>query len=88
MQVVVLYRPNSDHQRKVEEFTHDFSRLHPDAGINLVSLDTVEGAQKARVYGIIQYPAVLAMTNDGQLLKNWEGEQLPLMNEVAYYATQ
>jgi thioredoxin-like negative regulator of GroEL len=85
MKVVVLYRPNSEHARVVEEFVRDFE--HRYAGkIELMNIDTREGAATATLYDIVQYPAVLALQNDGQLLKYWEGGMMPLMNEVSYYA--
>lgn len=64
---------------------HDFVRRNPDAKIELLSLDTVEGSERASLYGIIRYPAILAMKDDGALLKHWEDEQFPLMNELAAY---
>lgn len=84
--MLLLYRPNSEHARKIEEFVHDFTRVYPDHTITLISLDTREGVSTASLYSIMSYPAVLALTDDGQLLKDWQGEQLPLMAEVAYYA--
>lgn len=86
MKVLLLYRPNSEHSRTVEEFARDFSRNHVDSRIELVSIDTRDGVSTATLYDIMQYPAILALTNDGQLLKEWQGETLPLMNEVAYYS--
>ncbi len=87
MKVVVLYRPDSEHARTVEEFVREFQRRSPDRAIELVNLDSRPGADLARLYDIVRYPAILAMTNEGQLLQQWQGEQLPLMNEVAAYAS-
>jgi hypothetical protein len=84
MKVVVLYHPQSEFARLVEEYAHDFGRTRGKT-IDLLSLETREGAAMASLYDIVRYPAVLALQDDGQLLKNWEGEQLPLMNEVAAY---
>jgi hypothetical protein len=84
MKIVVLYHPQSEFARSVEEYAHDFSR-NRGKSIELLSLETQEGAAMATLYDIVRYPAVLALKDDGQLLKNWEGEQLPLMNEVAAY---
>lgn len=39
----------------------------------------------ASLYDVTRYPAVLATREDGELLYLWQGEQLPLMNEVAAY---
>ena len=86
MKVVILYRPNSEHTRSVEEFVHDFQKGHPERRVELISLDTPGGSHLAEVYDAVDYPAILAMSNDGQLLKMWQGQQFPLMNELAYYA--
>lgn len=84
MKSIVLYRPNSEFARPVEEYARDFSRRGGKT-LELVSLDTVEGAETARLYGITQYPAVLVIRDDGQLSAQWQGEHLPLMSEVAGY---
>lgn len=43
----------------------------------------------AEVYGIMTYPAVLALAGDGSVQQQWEGvDKLPLMNDLAYYAQQ
>lgn len=82
----MLYHPNSDHARAVEEFAHDFQKAETGRSIELISLDTKDGASMANLYDITQYPAVLAMADDGRLLNFWSG-QLPLMNEVAAYSS-
>lgn len=87
MKVLILYRPNSEHARKVEEFMRDFKHQGPDRRVETVSLDTPDGANKAKIYDIVSYPAFLALKDDGQLLKAWQGEQWPLMNELAFYAS-
>lgn len=83
MKLSILYRPNSEHARKVEEFTHDFERK--GRKVELISLDTREGAALASLYDVMQYPAIIALRDDGQLVKEWEGEQFPLLNEVMAY---
>jgi hypothetical protein len=84
MKVVALYRPNSEFARLIEEYARDFEQRRGKT-LELVSLDTVEGADMARLYGIMQYPALLVIKDDGQLLKDWQGDRLPLMDEVAGY---
>lgn len=84
MKVVVLYRPNSEYSRKVEDFAKELERQY-QARIDLLSLDTRDGASTASLYDIMRNPAVLVLANDGQLVKDWQGDQMPLMNEVSYY---
>lgn len=86
MKLLVLYRPYSEHGRTIEEFAHDFEHRMPEHKMDLLSLETREGADMAKLYGVVRYPAILALRDDGQLLKYWEGDTLPLMSEVASYA--
>lgn len=85
MKVVILYRPNSEFARSVEEFAHDIERQQ-NVTPTLTDIDTREGMALASLYDITSYPAVLAMRDSGELLQHWMGEQLPLMTEVAAYA--
>lgn len=85
MKVVILYRPNSEHGRQVETFIHDYQERHEEGRLEILNVDSREGDATASLYDIMQYPAVLALRNDGSVLKTWEGEALPLMDEVAYY---
>jgi hypothetical protein len=84
MKIVALYHPNSEFARIIEEYARDFERRRGKV-VELLSLDSRDGAALASLYDILQYPALLAIRDDGQLIKNWEGSDLPLMNEVAGY---
>ncbi|HET9174691.1 MAG TPA: hypothetical protein VFN56_05455 [Candidatus Saccharimonadales bacterium] len=86
MRVVVVYRPDSEYARIVEEFVRDYEVRHGSKGIEMLNVDGQEGSAIARLYDVMQYPAILALREDGQLLKSWEGGELPLMDEVAAYA--
>ena len=87
VKLLILYRPNSDHATTTEGFVRDFQRQHDidPRNIELMSIDTREGAAKASVYGIVSYPAIVVLANDGAVLNMWMGEPLPLMSEVAGY---
>jgi hypothetical protein len=84
MKVAVLYRSQSEQERPVLDFERDYSR-QTGRQLSLYDLNTRDGWSLASLYDVVQYPAVLAMGNDGQLLQLWQGEHLPLMNEVMYY---
>lgn len=84
MKAVILYHPNSEFARPVEEYVRDFDRTR-NKTIKLVSLETLEGAEQARLYDIVQYPALLVVRDDGRIMKAWQGTQLPLMDEVNGY---
>lgn len=86
MKIVVIYRPNSEHARRVEEFTHQYTQRYPDTRMELLNIDGREGSATANIYDITRYPAILALQNDGSASQVWQGDQLPLMDEVAGYA--
>lgn len=85
MKAVIIYRPNSEHGRLVDEFAHQFSRLHPDIHLELLNIDGREGSAMASLYDIVSYPAILALQDDGSANMVWEGDELPLIDEVAGY---
>ena len=85
MKVVILYRPNSEHGREVDSFIHDYQTTHQTGKLEVLDVDSRDGSATASRYDVMQYPAILALRNDGSILKSWEGEMLPLMDEVAYY---
>jgi hypothetical protein len=82
MKMVMLYHPVSGHARLVEGYARDFERIH-HLKPELASLETPEGANIAKVYDVVQYPAIIVTQDDGAHMKQWEGEKLPLMDEVA-----
>lgn len=86
MKVMILYRPQSAHERQVLNFQRDF-RMQTGHEISLISLDSIEGDNTARLYDITQYPAILAVTDAGQMQKIWQGETFPLINEVSFYTS-
>ena len=85
MKVAIIYRPQSEHSRVVEEFVHDIGRQQ---GVTpeLIDVDSPEGSTMLAAYDITSHPAILVMREDGQLVQHWAGEQLPLMQEVAAFA--
>ena len=87
MKAVILYHPQSDHSTSVESFARDFS-MQTGHKIELISLESREGAATATMYDITQYPAILALDNSGQMLRLWQGPILPLMNEISYYTQE
>lgn len=53
--------------------------------MDVLSVDTKEGADLAQLYDVVSYPSMLALREDRELVKSWEGLPLPLMNDVAYF---
>ena len=86
MKVVILYRPNSEHGRRVEEFERVYKYRHADTRLELINIDTREGSSMASLYDIMEYPAILVLQTDGYAQKVWQGEIMPMMDEVVSYA--
>lgn len=85
MKVLILYRSRSEEARDVEAFIHDFKSRHETGRIEVLDVDSRDGIAMATLYDVMRYPSILALRDDGSVLKSWEGDELPLMNEVAYY---
>lgn len=86
MRISVLYRPSSDTSRAVEEFIHEFERIHHKR-VEVLSTETREGSAMASLYDIFQFPAIVAIEDDGRIAQVWTGDELPLMNDVAAFLT-
>jgi len=85
--LLILYRPNSEHETAVDAFVRDFQHQYESARkVELVSLNTRDGAATASLYDVVDYPAILALADDGSILNLWQGTPLPLMDEVAGYS--
>ena len=87
MRVVVLYRPRSDHGRVVEAFIRDFKYQHEfDTNhLEVKDVDTRDGGAMASLYDVMAFPAILVLADDGSLVKDWQGDNLPLMEEIIGY---
>lgn len=84
MKALVIYRPDSEQARKVEEFIRSF-RERTGKDIEAISIDTRDGSSTASLYDIMQHPAILVTQDDGALVKDWVGDNLPLIDDVAGY---
>jgi hypothetical protein len=84
MRAVILYHPQSDHIGLVEEYSHDFIRFKGRT-LDLLSLETVEGAEMAKLYDVTSYPAILVIGPDGTLVALWQNGLFPLMDQLAAY---
>ena len=84
MRVVVVYKQQTDYARQVQMFLDDFKRL---TGHDLETLDpeSLPGISFCETYDIMQYPTLIALSDDGQIQNQWNGLPLPTMNEVSYY---
>ncbi len=84
MKVVVVYKDNSDHARAVYNFLRDYE-IRIGRKLDTVDPDTRDGADFCRLYDVVEYPSVVAITDTGILQQMWRGIPMPLISEVSYY---
>ncbi|NTW61095.1 hypothetical protein HGB24_00160 [Candidatus Saccharibacteria bacterium] len=84
MRVVVLFRDKEDSTRTVTDFLRDFERQTGHL-LETIDPDTEGGSAFCNTYGIVEYPTIIAMTNDGIMQNLWRGLPLPTISELSYY---
>lgn len=87
MRTVILYHPKSEQAGPAETFKHDFEARHHGRKVELVSLETIQGSEMAKLYDIVRYPAILVVARDGSLQKLWQDWPWPPMDEVYSYSS-
>ena len=85
MRVVVLYKEQTDYARQVTDYLRDFKK---QTGRELEALDpeSPEGISFTEAYDILEFPTMIALSDDGQMQNMWKGLPLPTISEVSYYA--
>ena len=85
MKVVILYRPNSETERSVQEYVREFSRETGKA-ITLVDSDSIQGIDMARLYDIMRFPCIIVFKDDGTFIESWpDREKWPTISELSFY---
>lgn len=84
MRLRLIHRERSDYAAAVRDFTRNLQIGNP-VEIEELDPDTAEGSEICRLYGVVQYPAVLVTTDEGALSFMSQGLPLPLVREVKYY---
>ena len=86
MRVVIVWRENADYSRAVSEWIRDLQRR---TGREIESLDpdSADGEALCRAYDVVEYPSILAISDDSKLIQMWRGAtpSLPRIDDVNYY---
>ena len=84
MRVFVLYKEQTDYARAVTDYMRDFKR---QTGHDLEAMDpeTPDGVSFCTAYDILEFPTIVALSDDGHLQNQWRGLPLPTISEVSYY---
>jgi len=84
MRVVVITKDQNDYTREVLDYLNDFKR-QTGHDLETVNPDTAEGTQFCDTYDIVEYPSIVAISNDGVLQSSWSGLPMPTISELSYY---
>ncbi len=87
MRVVVVTKDNTDYARSVEMFLHDVARQTGKV-LEVLDPNSTDGELFCRAYDIVEYPTIVALSDDGRVQNMWRGAVLPTISEVSFYATQ
>jgi len=85
MKLLVLYKPKSEYARMIEDYLTDLGRQYPSVNIEVLDAESIEGVSKSAIYDILDFPALVAVTEDGSVLNMWIGQMLPQKQEVIGY---
>ena len=84
MRVVMVYKEETDYARQVTDYLRDFTR-QTGSELETLNPDTPDGASFCRTYDIVEYPTLIALSDDGVMQNTWRGLPLPTISEVSYY---
>lgn len=84
MRVVVVYKDQTDYARTVLDYLRDFEHQTSHILEN-IDPDTASGTQFCETYDIVEYPTIIAISDDGVMQNEWSGLPLPTISEVSYY---
>jgi hypothetical protein len=84
VRTIIVYKDETDYARTVTDYLRDFKR-QTGHDIETLNPDTADGASFCRTYDIVEYPSVIAMSDDGHMQNLWRGLPLPTISEVSYY---
>ncbi len=84
MRVVMVYKEETDYTRQVTDYLRDFTR-QTGSELETLNPDTPEGASFCRTYDVVEYPTLIALSDDGVMQNTWRGLPLPTISEVSYY---
>lgn len=84
MRVIVITKDETDYARTVTDYLRDFKAL-TGHDLEVMDPETPDGVSFCRTYDILEFPTLVALSDDGLLQNQWRGLPLPTMSEVSYY---
>jgi hypothetical protein len=87
MKAVVIFKDNTDTTRTVTDYLRDFE-IRTGHVLDTMDPDTEGGSRFCEMYGIVEYPTVVAVSDSGVMQSMWSGLPLPTITELSYYVSQ
>lgn len=84
MRVAVVFKDNTDKTRDVLDFLRDFE-IQTGHVLEVIDPDTKTGTDFCSTYDIMEYPTIIALSDDGSVQNEWQGLPLPTISEVSFY---
>lgn len=84
MKVVIVFRERSDKAREAFEWIGQFER-RTGKTVEMIDPETPEGETFASARDIVEYPTVLAVSDDGKIYEMWTGSPMPTVDTVMAY---
>ena len=84
MKVIVISKDKNDYTSTVDYFLRDFEH-QTGHKLEILNPDTAEGTQFCETYGIVEYPSIIAVSDEGVMQNSWSGLPLPTISELSYY---
>jgi len=84
MRVVVVFKDERDYTRQVTDYLRDF-KMQTGHDLETMDPDSPDGISFCRTYDLMEFPSMVAISNDGVMQNTWSGLPLPTISEVSYY---
>ena len=84
MRVIVLFKEQTDYARQVSDFIDDFKR-QTGHELEVIDPESSQGISFTEAYDILEFPTIIAISDEGQIQNQWKGTPLPTISEVSYY---
>lgn len=83
MRVVIVVKRQSEYFREASEWQTDFSR-ETGNDVEIIDPETIDGEIFVSARDIVQYPTLVVLGGDGEIIKKWSGSPLPQFDQVIY----
>ncbi|MDB5161636.1 MAG: hypothetical protein JWM52_144 [Candidatus Saccharibacteria bacterium] len=80
----MVYKEQTDYARQVLDYLRDFERQTGHV-LETIDPETATGVDFCKTYDLMEFPTMIALSDDGSIQNSWQGLPLPTISEVSYY---